>query len=769
MYLIEKGTNSNLYSLVMGRSKRSKKKSLAHLQSDGKDKLSSEENISRGSEVEESPENFEEAQDYGDSLKDTDEQSDSITAIRSVTGGTASTITDLNNKFKSQELVDNEKVEINTKSTEEVGCKPSTDHSTEALDEGHDTGISSTNKDDSDVRIIGDDNEDSEAIESVDIKGKVSSGISDADVLKPQEELVHTAILENDNPFYDANKEISGSKKLDEKVNSVDSMAETTKVNSGDSKQRMGDLVVRRSENLHNPNLDYEEEDEILVSNTDTNKHSKESSSALNNANMKSFGNAVKSYTKKSGKHVRILEAKKVSEGQSRTFVAYFIKYNGHMVRRRYSDFESLRSILVKLFPLMVIPPIPEKEGLKSYSKAIAGLKHAKYILPSEQTDSVDLSLSIIDQSVSDKEENIIRHRVRILTKFLNRLLDNTDISSTSLIEDFLNPNNSNWNDFVTSSATFSMLPRNRLQANPVDPTNTTRVHACLPIPNTSVALGKRDPELFVSGNENDDTDGYILLEKEHKRYESIVNNTYKYNRRITKNFNEMKHDYDDLAAAFAELSNLDISSNPKHVDFCATFDKSSIAMQALVSNLYYNIDEPLNEAIYNTNAVTELLMFRKLKAVQLYKVEKSLVGKVHELQKLEKGENKIESEPNQESLTSARRLSPIPAPQKLGGSFFNKISEIANKVKESVSYQELDVETQISNLRKEIERLKETSAVTTKDMEVINDTICKEEVPKALKCGEKELEDILASYASYMKTYAKQNLEYWKSIQEAR
>ena len=68
----------------MGRSKRSKKKSLAHLQSDGKDKLSSEENISRGSEVEESPENFEEAQDYGDSLKDTDEQSDSITAIRSV-------------------------------------------------------------------------------------------------------------------------------------------------------------------------------------------------------------------------------------------------------------------------------------------------------------------------------------------------------------------------------------------------------------------------------------------------------------------------------------------------------------------------------------------------------------------------------------------------------------------------------------------------------------------------------------------------------------
>ncbi|KAL3236003.1 Atg20p [Nakaseomyces bracarensis] len=603
-------------------------------------------------------------------------------------------------------------------------------------------------------------------IDTSQLRKPLSREISDADVLKASQEMVHTAMLEKDNPFLDTNNSES---------NDVSSrLANKPPLEKKDS---IKDSAVRRSESLHNPNLDYDhDQDEILastpgekslstraISSSDGNGNDKEKISKT--ISPETIANDMKRYGKG---HVRILEAKKVSEGQGRTFIAYFIKYNDTIVRRRYSDFESLRSILIKLFPLLIIPPIPEKQSIKTYSKSITGTT-SKYLLPSEHVDSVDLSLSVIDNSVSNNDEVMIRHRIRMLTKFLNKLLDNEAITQTSLIDDFLNSNNVNWLDFVNSSPTFSTLPRNPLQSNPLDPMETTRIHACLPIP-SALSLGKKELSNLVIDNNNKDedkVDEFLSHEKEHKRYENIITGSYKYNRRVTKNFNELKHDYQELAEAFAEFASTqqsipDIASEMSKIS--DAFDGTSSANETLVSNLYYNINEPINEAIYNANSVTELLNFRKLKVLQLQKLQNSLESKEYSL-------SKIKFDKHQEDNPSQRKKPQKPprTSQGYGAMLFGKVSDLANKVKETVNYQEVDPEVASASLTKEIKHLKEALDVAAKDMKAINTAVIGVELPRFSTDREKEVADILSNYSSYMRAYAEKNLEYWKKIKDNR
>lgn len=65
--------------------------------------------------------------------------------------------------------------------------------------------------------------------------------------------------------------------------------------------------------------------------------------------------------------NITIVEAGKSREGSSRGYIAYTIKIKDITVRRRYSEFESLRNTLVKLFPTLIIPPIPEKHSMCKY------------------------------------------------------------------------------------------------------------------------------------------------------------------------------------------------------------------------------------------------------------------------------------------------------------------------------------------------------------------------------------------------------------------
>lgn len=193
--------------------------------------------------------------------------------------------------------------------------------------------------------------------------------------------MIHTALLEKDNPFLEQD-------------------------NGADQSTSFLEGVTHNSNTLVNPNEAYDDDndDGLLPLKEAKTEHSDGSSSKQQDDD--SFQSAAQNSDNANleldqSSMVKILEAKKTSEGQGRNYVAYTIKFRDVCVRRRYSDFESLRNVLVRLFPITLIPPIPEKESIKTYGKAIAG-SSSKYQLPSDPAGSVDLTLSVINGSVNN-------------------------------------------------------------------------------------------------------------------------------------------------------------------------------------------------------------------------------------------------------------------------------------------------------------------------------------------------------------------------------
>lgn len=83
-------------------------------------------------------------------------------------------------------------------------------------------------------------------------------------------------------------------------------------------------------------------------------------------------------------------------------------------VRRRYSEFNSLRATLVNLHPTLIIPPIPEKHSMADYA--------AKPTKAKEDVGIIDL-------------------RKRMLTMFLNRCRKMREVREDGVWWRFLDPN----------------------------------------------------------------------------------------------------------------------------------------------------------------------------------------------------------------------------------------------------------------------------------------------------------------------------------------
>ncbi|CEP61476.1 Atg20p LALA0_S03e03708g [Lachancea lanzarotensis] len=554
--------------------------------------------------------------------------------------------------------------------------------------------------------------------------------------------MVHTEIFEQDNPF-------SGQQAR---------RGETNGTGLKDQKRV-----------LQNPNKVFEDDDDgapMLLG------HGTRSSSSGSIEMSPAASDNVDRGVRRPGDEVYILEASKASEGQGRTFIAYTIKHGDATVRRRYSDFESLRKILIKLFPMTLIPPIPEKQSITSFGRAMAGSK-SSYLLPSETAGSVDLSLSVINGAVNTNDEKLIRHRIRMLTSFLNRLLRNEEITKTSIVSDFLDPNNSNWNDVITSSATISSLPKSVLLCNPLDPTNTTRAHAFLPIPSSSTQL-LLNKELLANSAQDDTEDGFSKIEQEYRRYEHIMENGfYKYNKRITKNLYAMRQDMKELSEAFAAFSNdqkrgAELAEQLSHLS--NVFDESSLELESVVGKLYYNINEPLSEAVHMAGAAQELLRYRKLKSMQKSILSRTLLYRKAQLKKLQEKETeakKIDAFVEQQLAGSEHVNLKHPEARSYSGKLMNKINKLATMVKDTVNYQESDPATAIENLEKDIAQLSESLDVSERDLDTISTTIKNFELPKFCTSRNSEVSEILKNYSRYLKAHAEKNLKIWKDVKE--
>ena len=96
-------------------------------------------------------------------------------------------------------------------------------------------------------------------------------------------------------------------------------------------------------------------------------------------------------------------------------FLLFLTKPNlcrqNHEARHRYSEFESLRTHLVKLYPTLIIPPIPSKNTIGDYA---------------------------VKQAKAKEDAAMIARRKRMLQTFLNRIARHPILSNERVFHRFL-------------------------------------------------------------------------------------------------------------------------------------------------------------------------------------------------------------------------------------------------------------------------------------------------------------------------------------------
>jgi hypothetical protein len=118
-----------------------------------------------------------------------------------------------------------------------------------------------------------------------------------------------------------------------------------------------------------------------------------------------------------------------------KSFISYLIHTNLASQKieskHRYSDFESLRAILVQIYPFVVVPPIPDKHSV--------GELHHSY-----------LALYATKPGKAQQDPVIIAKRKRLLQSFLNRLLVHPILRRAHELHLFLTGDV--WGDVVSGS-----------------------------------------------------------------------------------------------------------------------------------------------------------------------------------------------------------------------------------------------------------------------------------------------------------------------------
>lgn len=460
-----------------------------------------------------------------------------------------------------------------------------------------------------------------------------------------------------------------------------------------------------------------------------------------------------------------IVDASKSHEGNSRGFIAYTIKIQDLTVRRRYSEFESLRATLSKLFPTLVIPPIPEKHTMSDYAAAPTKAK---------------------------EDATIIEHRQRMLAVFLNRCKAMDEIRSCAVFQRFLD-SNSSWQE-VLNSPPVSQLPKNVLKAPPIHPETASLAHSYLPVPSSSTRLKSNSPQ-------------FDEIEQNAKEYEAIIaNGLEKVNRRIIKRYSDKAADFSELGARFNAFSLEEHGSLASAIERVGqAIDNTYITTEALVAALGASFSEPLGESAQFASAVRSVLKYRRQKAIQQELTADTLVHKKANLETLERQELEAQrinqylnhhqpeapespsaataaadAEPQSPPRTSTDSttgltsdtspsgasgpaLSPPTSPRKQRGFKIPGMSKLNHAIH---GFMDVDPEaTRRSNIGKtkeQIAQLEEALKVARTDTQTASESV-QVDLERFQKTKEQDLRRIMRAYVKCHVEWARKNLESWQ------
>ncbi|KAH7374332.1 sorting nexin-like protein-41 [Pyrenochaeta sp. MPI-SDFR-AT-0127] len=328
-------------------------------------------------------------------------------------------------------------------------------------------------------------------------------------------------------------------------------------------------------------------------------------------------------------------------------YIQYTINCGGLEVKRRYSEFASLRATLVNLHPTLVVPPIPEKHTMADYAAKPTKAK---------------------------EDAGIIELRKRMLAVFLNRCRKMKEILGDGVWWRFLDPYTS-WSD-VLNSPPVTNIPKQILKAPPLDTANPTQAHSYLPVPPSSAKLksggptsssgtpaspannaalpsaaahttpgpqvfGRFPPETRQLSEEELDP-YFVSFENSSKELETLLQGPMeKVNRRLLLHLGNWGEDMADLGARFNAFSLSEQSQS-----LAAAIEKTGqavdstyIATTELSSSLSASFSEPMRESAQFAGVVRSVLKYRVLKRIQEDMTKDELEKKRNLLETLERSE----------------------------------------------------------------------------------------------------------------------------------
>ncbi|KAJ3550331.1 hypothetical protein NMY22_g536 [Coprinellus aureogranulatus] len=319
---------------------------------------------------------------------------------------------------------------------------------------------------------------------------------------------------------------------------------------------------------------------------------------------------------------IMITDAQKTSSGSSSPYIVYVIRTGDAEARHRYSEFESLRECLGKLYPTLIIPPIPDKQTLGDYA---------------------------VKQGKAKEDASLIARRKRMLQTFLNRWRGIMGVFPFLLSHTGVNP----FQGEVLNSPPITLLPKNILKAPSHNPTDQNAIQAYSALPNPSAAHPLRRPDQRFL-----DSEAFTIKFANH-----MSGPMEKVTRRVVKRWADYAQDHADLGAALNGFSLNERNELAAAIERTGqAVDTTYVSTTKLLQEVEQSWAEPLHEYSQFASIIKKLLAYRHQKHVQFEMTQDVLENKREQLEELEKSER--EARRLEEALGKGRGLGPsVPTP----------------------------------------------------------------------------------------------------------
>ncbi|KAJ3257578.1 Sorting nexin, cytoplasm-to-vacuole targeting pathway/endosomal sorting [Boothiomyces macroporosus] len=306
---------------------------------------------------------------------------------------------------------------------------------------------------------------------------------------------------------------------------------------------------------------------------------------------------------------ITIEDANKVHDMAGKSFIAYLIRVDIDNLRfeskHRYSEFESLRNLLVHNYPSVAVPPIPEKHSVVAYAA-----KPGK----------------------AQQDPKIILKRKRLLQSFLNRVASHPKLQGCHEFHLFLK-GETPWSDIVNMSG--PVIRRKPSMAALVE----TKI------------LKKPDPT-------------FVAAEDYTVRFSNQITFIRKIHKKIVGYYVETAVSSMDLGALYNGWSLTEQSLSEAIEQMGQAVDSTLTATNTLHSVLDERFGDCLSEYIKYSSAIQSLLQTRHKAHLEFEQISESLINKQQQLQKLESTEHESQ---RLAAVLAVEGQPPIPLPRPQG------------------------------------------------------------------------------------------------------